>query len=45
MLVAFTAVFLAIPVPKLILDGVELLANATSGMCMFYLGALLFYSD
>ena len=45
MLVAFTAVFLAIPVPKLILDGVELLANATSGMYMFYLGALLFYSD
>lgn len=45
MLVAFAVVFLAIPVPKLIIDGVGLLANTTSGMCMFYLGALLFYSD
>lgn len=41
---ALLFIFLEVPIPDIVNDTLEVIANATSAMCMIYLGALCFFS-
>ena len=45
MALVFAFVLLDIPLPRLVSDALETVKNATSAVCMMYLGAMLFFSN
>lgn len=44
MLLAITVILTGLPVPALLADTAALIGNANTGICMLYLGALLYFS-